>query len=183
MLIKVTHVCVRVQRTAPSDSALSVHSSRRCVQFLKYSRPRSSSWQHFWQPYAWVRLPTSGSHREWEDYSRTKTAPASVYGCQTRSVALGEGLRLRVFENRVLRKMFGSERVKVTRDMRGFKMCRIQGNKMKKNEMGGARGTYGENTMHTMDRDRIGLVQSRRNEWALVNTAMNLRFRHTWRTA
>ena len=33
--------------------------------------------------------------------------------------------------------------------------------------------------MHTMDRDRIGLVQSRRKARALVNTAMNLRFRHT----
>jgi hypothetical protein len=35
---------------------------------------------------------------------------------------MGAGLSLRVFENRVLRKMFGSERVKVTRDTRGFKI-------------------------------------------------------------
>ena len=50
---------------------------------------------------------------------------------------------MRVFENRVLRKTVGSERVKVTRDTRGFKICRTQGNKMKKNEMGGGFSTYG----------------------------------------
>jgi len=111
------------------------------------------------------------------------TAPVIAYGCQTWSVAMGEGLSLRVFENRVLRKMFDSERVKVTRDTRGFKMCRTQGNKMKKNEMGCACGTYGETAKHTMDRDRIGLVQNRRKVRAVVNTAMYLRFRHTWRTA
>ena len=83
----------------------------------------------------------------------------------------------------MLRKMFGSERVKVTRDMKGFKICGTQGNKMKKNEMGCTCGTYGETAMHTMDWDRIGLVQSRRKGRAVVNTAMNLRFRYTWRTA
>ena len=125
------------------DGALSVQFSQRCVRFLKYSRPRSSSWQHFWQPYASVRLMASGSHWECENYSRTTTAPPTAYGCQTWSVALGAGLSLRVLENRVLRKMFCSERVKVTRDTRGVKICRTQGNKMKKNEMGGACGTYG----------------------------------------
>ena len=54
---------------------------------------------------------------------------------------------------------------------------------MKKNEMGCTCGTYGETAMHTMDWDRIGLVQSRRKGRAVVNTAMNLRFRYTWRTA
>jgi hypothetical protein len=56
------------------------------------------------------------------------------------------GLSLGVFENRVLGKIFGSERVKVTRDTRASRFVRSTGNQMKKNEMGGACGTYGGNS-------------------------------------
>jgi hypothetical protein len=36
-----------------------------------------------------------------------------LYGCETWSLTLREGHRLRVFENRVLRRIFGSKRVEV----------------------------------------------------------------------
>jgi hypothetical protein len=44
--------------------------------------------------------------------------PVVTYGCETWSVTLKEEYRLRVFENRVLTKIFGLEREEVTRDSR-----------------------------------------------------------------
>jgi hypothetical protein len=40
------------------------------------------------------------------------------YGCETWSLALREQRRLRVFENRVLRRVFGPKRDEVTGDWR-----------------------------------------------------------------
>jgi hypothetical protein len=37
-----------------------------------------------------------------------------MYGCETWSLTLKEGRRLRVFENRVLRRIFGPKRDKLT---------------------------------------------------------------------
>jgi len=37
-----------------------------------------------------------------------------LYGCETWSLTLREESRLRVFENRVLRRIFGPERIEVT---------------------------------------------------------------------
>jgi hypothetical protein len=45
---------------------------------------------------------------------KTITLPVVLYGCETWSVTLSEEHRLRVFENRVLRRMFGSKRDEVT---------------------------------------------------------------------
>jgi hypothetical protein len=39
--------------------------------------------------------------------------PVVLYGCETWSLTLREKRRLRVFENRVLRRIFGPERDKV----------------------------------------------------------------------
>jgi hypothetical protein len=36
--------------------------------------------------------------------------PVVLYGCETWSLTLGKGHRLRVFENRVLRRIFGPKR-------------------------------------------------------------------------
>ena len=36
--------------------------------------------------------------------------PVVLYGCETRSLALREECRLRVFENRILRRIFGPKR-------------------------------------------------------------------------
>jgi hypothetical protein len=43
---------------------------------------------------------------------------AIMYGCETWSLTLREELRLRVFENRVLRRIFGPKRDEVTREWR-----------------------------------------------------------------
>jgi hypothetical protein len=45
---------------------------------------------------------------------RTIISPVVLYGCETRSLTLREERRLRVFENRVLRRVFGPKGDKVT---------------------------------------------------------------------
>jgi len=49
---------------------------------------------------------------------RTIILPLVLYGCETWSLTLREECRLRVFENRVLRRMFGSKRGEVTKEWR-----------------------------------------------------------------
>jgi hypothetical protein len=41
---------------------------------------------------------------------RTVVLPVVLYGCETWSITLREEQRLRVFENRVLRRIFGPKR-------------------------------------------------------------------------
>jgi hypothetical protein len=45
---------------------------------------------------------------------KTIILPVVLYGCETWSLTLREGHRLRVFENRVLRRIFGPKRDEVT---------------------------------------------------------------------
>jgi hypothetical protein len=45
---------------------------------------------------------------------KTIILPVVLYGCETWSLTLREEHRLRVFENRVLRKIFGPKRDEVT---------------------------------------------------------------------
>jgi hypothetical protein len=49
---------------------------------------------------------------------KTTILPVVLYGCETRSLMLIEEHRLRVFENRVLRRIFGLKRVEVTGEWR-----------------------------------------------------------------
>ena len=49
---------------------------------------------------------------------RTIILPVVLYGCETWSLTLREELRLRVFENRVLRRVFGPKRDEVTGEWR-----------------------------------------------------------------
>jgi len=49
---------------------------------------------------------------------RTIILPFVLYGCETWSLTLSEERTLRVFENRVLRGIFGSERDEVTGEWR-----------------------------------------------------------------
>jgi len=49
---------------------------------------------------------------------RTIILPVVLYGCETCSLSLRKKLRLRVFENRVLRRMFGSKRDEVAGEWR-----------------------------------------------------------------
>ena len=49
---------------------------------------------------------------------RTVILPVVLCRCETWSLTLREERRLRVFENRVLRRIFGSKRDEVTREWR-----------------------------------------------------------------
>ena len=49
---------------------------------------------------------------------RTIILPVVLYGCETWSLTLREECRLRVFENRVLRRVFGPKRDQVTWEWR-----------------------------------------------------------------
>jgi hypothetical protein len=49
---------------------------------------------------------------------KTINLPVVLYGCETYSLALREEYRLRVFEYRVLRKIFGPKRDEVTGEWR-----------------------------------------------------------------
>jgi hypothetical protein len=49
---------------------------------------------------------------------RTIILPVVLYGCETWSLTLRDERRLRVFENRVLRKVFGPKRDEVTGEWR-----------------------------------------------------------------
>ena len=49
---------------------------------------------------------------------RTITLPVVLYGCETWSLTLREEGRLRVFENRVLKRIFGPKREEVTGEWR-----------------------------------------------------------------
>jgi len=74
--------------------------------------------------------PTGGGRSVGIVRSRTKATEFSfsLYGCETWSFTLREDRRLRVFENRVLRRIFGPKRDKVTGSgvnyiMRNFMIC------------------------------------------------------------
>jgi hypothetical protein len=49
---------------------------------------------------------------------RTIILPVVLYGCETWSLILKEELRMRVLENKVLRRIFGPKRDEVTREWR-----------------------------------------------------------------
>ena len=49
---------------------------------------------------------------------KTIILPVVLYGCETWSLTLTEEHRLRVFENKVLRKIFGAKRDKITGKLR-----------------------------------------------------------------
>ena len=51
---------------------------------------------------------------------RTIILPIVLYGCETWSLTLKKEHRLRVFENRVLRRVFGSKRDEVTGEWRNL---------------------------------------------------------------
>jgi hypothetical protein len=81
---------------------------------------------------------------------RTIILPVVLYGCETWSLTLREECRLRVFENRVLRRVFGTKRDEVTGEWR--KLHNEELNhlytlpnivRVEKNEMGGACGACG----------------------------------------
>ena len=70
-----------------------------------------------------------------------------LYGCETWSLTLRKERRLRVFENRVLRRVFGPKRDEVTGEWRKLHNEELTqycaGGKIETNEMGRACGAYG----------------------------------------
>ena len=54
----------------------------------------------------------------WDKIYRTIILPVVLYGCETWSLTLREECRLRVFESRVLRRVFGPRRDEVTGEWR-----------------------------------------------------------------
>ena len=74
--------------------------------------------------------------------------PVVLYGCDTWSLTLREERRLRVFENRVLRRIFEPKRYEIKREWRKLHNEELNDlycadDKIEKNEMGGACSTYG----------------------------------------
>ena len=69
-----------------------------------------------------VSIPVSrvdGSHENYYFWLYAKLfLPVVLYGCETWSLTLREEHRLRVFENRVLRRIFGPKRVGLTGEWR-----------------------------------------------------------------
>jgi hypothetical protein len=53
---------------------------------------------------------------------RTIILPVDLYGCETWSLIWREECRLRMFENRVLRKIFGPKRDEVTGEWRKLRI-------------------------------------------------------------
>jgi hypothetical protein len=70
---------------------------------------------------------------------KTIILPVVLYGCETWSLTLREENRLRVFENRVLRELFGSKRDEVTGEW--GKLHNEELHLIKENEVGGTCGT------------------------------------------
>jgi len=82
---------------------------------------------------------------------RTIILPVVLYGCETWSLTFREERRLRVFENRVLRRVFGPKRDEVTGERRKLHNEELNdlyslpsaGGKIETNEIGRACGAYG----------------------------------------
>ena len=78
---------------------------------------------------------------------RTIILPVVLYGCETWSLTLREERRLRVFENRVLRRVFGPKRDEVTGEWR----------KLHNEEL---------NDLYSLLPNIVRVVKSRRMRWA-----------------
>jgi hypothetical protein len=86
---------------------------------------------------------------------RTVVLPVVLYGCETWSLTLREEQRLRVLENRVLRRIFGPKRDEATGEWRRLHNEGLidlysspkyySGYQIEKNEMGGHIACMGKN--------------------------------------
>jgi len=84
---------------------------------------------------------------------RTIILPVVLYRCETWLLTLREERSLQVFENKVLRRVFGHKRGEVTGEWRKLHKEELKGSllptqycgggKIEKNEVGGACGAYG----------------------------------------
>jgi hypothetical protein len=77
------------------------------------------------------------------DIYRNIILPVVLYGCETWSLAMREERRLRVVENRVLRRVFGPKRDDVIGERRKLPNKHYcAGDKLEKNEMGRACSSF-----------------------------------------
>jgi hypothetical protein len=96
-------------------------TDQNCVHEEINSRLNSgNAWYHSVHSLLASRLLSGGVRVK---IYRTIILPVVLYGCETWSVTLREEHRLRVFENRVLRGIFGSKRDDVTGEWR--KSCTV----------------------------------------------------------
>ena len=58
---------------------------------------------------------------------KTIILPVVLYGCETWSLTLREEHRVRVFENKILRKIFGGKRDEITGEWRKLRNDEIRG--------------------------------------------------------
>ena len=103
--------------------------------------------------------------------------PVVLYGCETWSPKLRDERRLRVFENRVLRKVFEPKRDEETGEWRKLHNEELSdpilltqycaGGKIEKNEIGGSCGAYGGeescalgSAEETREKETIGETQT-----------------------
>jgi hypothetical protein len=83
-----------------------------------------STLTHFHHNWAYIDLELTVNGKASSNYLslylslHTIILPVVLYGCETWSLTLKEECRLRVYENRVLRKIFGPKRDEVTREWR-----------------------------------------------------------------
>ena len=76
-------------------------------------------------------MANPGGHEVPSMYSLVEAIilPVVLYGCEAWSLTLREGCRLRVFENRILRRIFGSKRDEngsgEGSTMRNFVVCTV----------------------------------------------------------
>ena len=70
----------------------------------------------------WLRSNTYFASRPGIKIYRTAILPVVLYGCETWSLTFRQKRRLRVFENRVLRRIFGPRRDEVTGEWRKLRL-------------------------------------------------------------
>jgi hypothetical protein len=93
----INHIIIVINRNVFSCGYLSSDGTRFITEFLK---PKISSVQSF------LSIRLSSTNLKVKIY-RTIILPVVLYGCETWSLTLREGYSLRVFENSVLRRIFG----------------------------------------------------------------------------
>jgi len=71
-----------------------------------------------YQLYGHFYIPVEGFFLKLLSYISSQVLPVVLYGCETWSLTLREEGRLRMFENRVLRRVFGPKRDEVTGEWR-----------------------------------------------------------------